>query len=426
MLAIIPLQYLLLANVYRSLAENLCFKIGDSFEQSVEEEILTRGREYLRTAGALQLTDGETDRMPNALILALNDRMRGESIDMNWDNLREIFSESLAGRGLTGTDFKGIEYSIILETGDTSRQNVAEYTWRELRTRVVPVSSDLRTGLRAVVSNPYKILFSKMAMLVALSLVISLFVVFSLFRLARLLGKLGRLSRMRQDHTYSMIHDMRTPLSTISLIAEDLVSDETNGSGERGEELGILRQECRRLNKMCDQIIAVAKLEQKKLKFSCEEIDVREFYEDIVRTYASAAGKEVNFIIEPECPVLVADRLYLTEIINNLIDNSIKYSKSSVEIKLSSLCAARPKRSRKFVELRVRDNGIGFSEDMRRKLFTKFERGENTVGMGGHGMGLHYVYQLMRGFRGYIRVVSEPGEFTEVVLGFPAEPEIKD
>lgn len=430
-LAIIPLQYLLLANVYRSLAENLCFKIGECFEQSVEEEILTRSGEYLRSDGAVQPEEGAAGRVPHALVLAVNDRMREENIDMNWDNLREIFSRSLAERGLQGTDFKGIEYTIVLETSDASRQNSEKYaeytyTWRELRTRMVPVSSDFRTGLRAVVSNPYKILFSKMAMLAALSSVISLFVVFALFRLARLLGKLGRLSRMRQDHTYSMIHDMRTPLSTISLIAEDLVSDEENCSGERSEELGILRQECRHLNKMCDQIIAVAKLEQKKLKFSYEEIDIREFYEEIVRTYASAAGKEVIFKIEPECPALTADRLYLTEILSNLIDNSIKYSKSSVEIRLSSASARTSPRRRKFVELRVRDNGIGFSEDMSRKLFMKFERGENTVGMGGHGMGLHYVYQLMRGFRGYIRIVSEPGEFTEVVLGFPAEPDIRD
>ncbi len=428
-LAIIPLQYFLLANFYDSLAENLYSKIDLSFTQSVEEEILSRAEEYQAAKDTRLEVAKVTSQISRTIVLDLNDRMQADGIPMDWDSLKTIFSRKLSENGL-----HDLEYKVLLETNDTTEirsasdlardDSFAKYTWRELSTHVVPVTSDLTRGLRAVVSNPYKLLISNVLLLTVLSLAISLFVVFCLFRFAGTLGRLSRLSKMRQDHTYSMIHDMRTPLSTISLIAEDLESEESiRQNPQLREELKILKQESRHINKMCDQVIAVAKLEQKKLNFNYEEIDLREFLNEIVKVYSSVTEKEVRFISgRLECVKLTADRLYLTEIVNNLIDNSIKYSGESVEIEFSSMPKPKSPAKGKYIELHIRDNGIGISEDMNKRLFGKFERGENTVGMGGHGMGLHYVYQLMRGFRGYIRIVSRLNEFTEVVLGFPADP----
>ena len=111
---------------------------------------------------------------------------------------------------------------------------------------------------------------------------------------------------------------------------------------------------------------------------------------------------------------LIADRLYLTEIIDNLIDNSIKYSGESVIISVRSVSRG------KITELRLKDNGSGFSKEASKRLFRKFERGENTVGISGHGIGLNYVYQLMKFFGGYVRIDSQTGRFTEVILGFPS------
>ena len=119
---------------------------------------------------------------------------------------------------------------------------------------------------------------------------------------------------------------------------------------------------------------------------------------------------------------LIADRLYLTEIMDNLIDNSIKYSSKSVDIK------ARSVRKGRYTEIRIKDNGTGFSKEASKRLFKKFERGENTVGISGHGIGLNYVYRLMKFFGGYVSIDSQEGVFTEVILGFPSrrQYEIKE
>ena len=172
------------------------------------------------------------------------------------------------------------------------------------------------------------------------------------------------------------------------------------------------------MNTICEKVINVAKVENKKLKFVYEKIVLDAFLSGIKSKYESlysSAAKKVNIKVEcKEGEWMIADRLYLTEIMDNLIDNSIKYSGSSVDIKLSVSDI------RRFKEIRVLDNGKGFYKSEKKRLFKKFERGENTVGISGHGIGLHYVYQLMKFFDGYVKIESKVGEFTEVVLGFPS------
>ena len=133
-------------------------------------------------------------------------------------------------------------------------------------------------------------------------------------------------------------------------------------------------------------------------------------------TESKDAKKAVSFSADlSQEKWLIADRLYLTEIVDNLIDNSIKYSGREVKINLRSV------RRGKITELRLKDDGSGFSQEASKRLFKKFERGENTVGISGHGIGLNYVYQLMKFFGGYVKIDSQIGLFTEVILGFPSK-----
>lgn len=368
--ALLPLQYVLLRNVYNSLADSVFRKVDSCFSQSVREELSRR------------------------------DTLYSDSLYLNWESLNATFTEKLRADGLGGT-----EYKIVMESLSPSGSSAVG---------VIPISA--ASGVRVLVNNPFKLVISKMLWLLIASLAFSIFGLFSIFKLLNILSRLKKLSRMRQDHTYGMIHDMKTPLSTISLIAEDLASESV--SAPFVEEVRILGQESRHLNRMCEQIIAVAKLEQSKLAFNWEPIDIASFFGEVIKKF----DKPVFTISCAEnCGLLYCDRLYLEEILNNLIDNAIKYSREPrPAVFLSAFLKPSSPHKGKFVELHVKDNGIGISDDFRRKLFMKFERGENTVGLGGHGMGLNYVYQLMKGLKGYVKIYSRAGEFTEVVLGFPS------
>ena len=407
--ALLPLQWVLLLKVYNSLEKNLYITVDECFRNAVEQESMSRFVK-LDTTGAL---------------VGIRDYLEISGSEINLDSIGAAFAENLAEKDLQNLSFRVYETqndTSIFRTADDflSDPVMEKTTFSSLTTHTVPVSSDLSRGVAAEITNPYSAILPSLKMLIIFSLLIALFVIWCLWKMIRTLGKVTFINNLRKDHTYAMIHDMKTPLSSIMIIAEDFKDNPAIASDpETAEQLKILDDECGHLNRICEKVINVAKVDNKKLKFVYEKIDLEEFFSGInsrLQALYPTAQKEVEFSADlSQEKWLIADRLYLTEIVDNLIDNSIKYSGKSVSI------TARSVRKGKITELRLKDNGSGFSKDASKRLFKKFERGENTVGISGHGIGLNYVYQLMKFFGGYVKIDSQAGLFTEVILGFPSK-----
>ena len=407
--ALLPLQWILLLKVYNSLEKNLYITVDECFRNAVEQESMSRFVK-LDTTGAL---------------VGIRDYLEISGSEINLDSIGAAFAENLAEKDLQNLSFRVYETqndTSIFRTADDflSDPVMEKTTFSSLTTHTVPVSSDLSRGVAAEITNPYSAILPSLKMLIIFSLLIALFVIWCLWKMIRTLGKVTFINNLRKDHTYAMIHDMKTPLSSIMIIAEDFKDNPAIASDpETAEQLKILDDECGHLNRICEKVINVAKVDNKKLKFVYEKIDLEEFFSGInsrLQALYPTAQKEVEFSADlSQEKWLIADRLYLTEIIDNLIDNSIKYSGKSVSI------TARSVRKGKITELRLKDNGSGFSKEASKRLFKKFERGENTVGISGHGIGLNYVYQLMKFFGGYVKIDSQAGLFTEVILGFPSK-----
>ncbi len=429
--ALLPLQYILLLKVYKSLESNLYITVDECFRNAVEEESIARFDHILDSSSVYAdiVSSGRNTLMDIQFIL----EKEGSRVDL--DNLRSFFAENLADKELPVLNFRIVETendTNVFRTADDflSDPQAERSTFSKLSTHIVPTSSDLSRGVAAIITNPYSAILPQLRMLIIFSFLIVLFVIFCLWKMVRTLGKVNFVNNLRKDHTYAMIHDMKTPLSSIMIIAEDFKDNPVISSDEdTAEQLRILGDECRHLNTICEKVINVAKVDSKKLKFVYEKIDLEEFFDGIKAKLgalypssatvqpasSSTAVKTVEFTSDmSQEKWLIADRLYLTEIVDNLIDNSIKYSGREVKIN------ARSVRRGKITELRIRDNGFGFDEDASKRLFKKFERGENTVGISGHGIGLNYVYQLMKFFGGYVRTESRKGLFTEMILGFPS------
>ena len=407
--ALLPLQWVLLMKVYNSLEKNLYITVDECFRNAVEQESMSRFVK-LDTTGAL---------------VGIRDYLEISGSEINLDSISAAFAENLAEKDLQNLSFRVYETrndTTVFRTADDflSDPVMERTTFSSLTTHTVPVSSDLSKGVAAEITNPYSAILPSLKMLIIFSFLIALFVIWCLWKMIRTLGKVTFINNLRKDHTYAMIHDMKTPLSSIMIIAEDFKDNPAITSDpETAEQLKILDDECGHLNRICEKVINVAKVDNKKLKFVYEKIDLEEFFSGIksrLQALYPTAQKEVDFSADlSQEKWLIADRLYLTEIVDNLIDNSIKYSGKSVSI------TARSVRKGKITELRLKDNGSGFSKEASKRLFKKFERGENTVGISGHGIGLNYVYQLMKFFGGYVKIDSQTGQFTEVILGFPSK-----
>ena len=406
--ALLPLQWVLLLKVYNSLEKNLYLTVDECFRNAVEQESLSRFVK-LDTTGAL---------------VGIRDYLEKSGSEINLDSISAAFAENLAEKDLQNLSFRVYETQNdtgIFRTADDflSDPVMERTTFSSLTTHTVPVSSDLSRGVAAEITNPYSAILPSLKMLIIFSFLIALFVIWCLWKMIRTLGKVTFINNLRKDHTYAMIHDMKTPLSSIMIIAEDFKDNPAITSDpETAEQLKILDDECSHLNRICEKVINVAKVDNKKLKFVYEKIDLEEFFNGVnarLEALYPTAQKEVAFSADlSQEKWLIADRLYLTEIIDNLIDNSIKYSGRSVKISVRSVSKG------KITELRLKDDGSGFSPEASKRLFRKFERGENTVGISGHGIGLNYVYQLMKFFGGYVKIDSQTGLFTEVILGFPS------
>ena len=427
--ALLPLQYFLLSNMYKSLEDNLFVKVDESFRSAVEEEAMARFNS-LEQISDIRLGQSGA-RFNQDVLMSVSSILEMAGSRPNKERISELFAMNLEERELHNLTFKVVETK-----NDTSYYRTADdfltdgtfekQSFSALSTHIVPTSADLSIGIKAVVNNPYKAIMAKMKMLVIFSIVIALFVLYSLYKFAKTLNRVTFINNLRKDHTYAMIHDIKTPLSSIMIIAEDFKDNEAIVSNpDTAEQLKILDEECNHLNQICDKVINVAKVENRKLKFVYEKIDLEEFLGGITAKYkalySGSAEKTVTF--ETDCSqerMLISDRLYLTEIMDNLIYDSIKYSQKSVHISIKSVA------KRGITELRVKDHVIGFSDKAKKRLFKKFERGENTVGISGHGIGLNYVYQLMKFFGGYVRIEGKAGLYTEVFLGFPAKCEYEE
>ena len=128
--------------------------------------------------------------------------------------------------------------------------------------------------------------------------------------------------------------------------------------------------------------------------------------------------RSIHFTIDLKAKEVYVDEEFFKELMSNLIDNAIKYSKKSIEIKISSHY------DDKYTIIKIYDNGMGISEKDQRTIFDKFERASATKrtkfgGATGFGLGLNYVYQVIEAHEGKIYVNSIEGDFTEFTLFIP-------
>lgn len=228
-----------------------------------------------------------------------------------------------------------------------------------------------------------------------------------------------RIFQIREDFSYAMIHDMKTPLSTIFMTLNFLHTGRLDDKPEKKEKyFQIAESEADHLLTLTNKVLIISKLEQHKLDMKKDELELEPIIDKLIDKFTAKAEKPVYFIKDLQADVVYADEEFLGEVLSNLIDNAIKYSKESVEITISSTC------NELYTVLKVHDNGLGISDDDQKVIFNKYERaaaGRKTrkKGSSGFGLGLNFVQQVVEAHEGKIIVNSIEGEFTEFVIYLP-------
>lgn len=241
------------------------------------------------------------------------------------------------------------------------------------------------------------------------SIVLLVVIVFFAYTLFVIL-KQKRLSEIQKDFINNMTHEFKTPIATIAVSAEVLKSPDIIKQPERLlNYTTIIENENKRLKQHVERVLQMAKLDKESIELKREPVNLHEVVQEVAKGMSAALQEknmELELALNAENPVLIADKLHITNVIYNLLDNAIKYSAENPKVWISV------KQGEKAVILEARDNGIGVKEDDQKKIFEKFFRVPtgNVHNVKGFGLGLDYVKQIVEAHRGKITLKSRLGE----------------
>ncbi len=231
--------------------------------------------------------------------------------------------------------------------------------------------------------------------------------------------KQKRLSEIKNDFINNMTHELKTPISTISLSSEMLLKTDFSDDPERLKRYaGIIFKENKRLENQVERVLNVAKMEKQKLMLQKTSLDVHELIIEAKETFEfNQLEHDGTIIIELNAanPVIVADRVHVTNVIYNLLDNAIKYCDKT------PLIHVRTHNEKKGICIEVQDNAIGMKKDDIRYIFDKFYRVPtgNLHNVKGFGLGLYYVKLIIEEHGGSIKVKSTFGQGTTFQIWLP-------
>jgi signal transduction histidine kinase len=270
---------------------------------------------------------------------------------------------------------------------------------------VVEVSAAQDPGLRA--ANLAAVTTLALASAGAISLIVALSMTL------RAAHTSATLAAARSEFVASVTHELKTPIATIQAIGGALTSGRIAGPAVVPRYGQLLTNEARRLARLVDNVLALSRITDVADVYAFERVSIGEVIDDVLgdfSTIITEQGFDVAVAIPPDVPVVRGDRSALRLMLDNLIDNAIKYSTTTRAITVST--AVEPT----MVVLSVCDRGVGIPSGELDQVTRRFFRGSGAVG-GGNGLGLAIVQRIVKDHNGVLRIESREGEGTTVRVG---------
>jgi two-component system phosphate regulon sensor histidine kinase PhoR len=230
-----------------------------------------------------------------------------------------------------------------------------------------------------------------------------------------------QLSQTQKDFINNLTHELKTPISTIALAAKVINEEKILATPNRLFKYAqIILEQNNRLSKNVEKVLNLALLEKTKLNLNKEKVELNEFLSTVTEYFKqSDSGRKASLILKtPSGKVyIIADKFHFTNLVLNILENSVKYSEREPVIQLQ----VYEKNSSIFV--RFTDNGIGISKKYRKKIFKRFYRipTGNVHNVKGFGLGLDYVRKIIRAHRWEIKVDENPEGGSIFTLKIPVK-----
>lgn len=324
----------------------------------------------------------------------------------------------IADGGLLSFDYQLMSNHFIQESEDT----VNNYRW--IYPLQPPGGSDLENLVPAqnmilIVPELKSIVFREMKWMVVGSIIFTLMIISAFFVTVYALLRQKKLSEIKNDFINNMTHEFKTPLATISLAVDALRNNKVQEDKTRMDYFsGIIKEENKRMNKHVETILQAALMDRQELRLNKFPLHVHDLITDVISNYTLQLQEiegRIELNLNAKNDLINVDEVHFRNMISNLIDNAVKYSKEKLLLKISS------HNSGKNIALKFEDNGIGMTKETVRRIFEKFYRAHtgNLHNVKGFGLGLSYVKTVVDAHGGRIKVDSTFGKGSTFTIEMP-------
>ncbi len=381
----------------------------EQFSQNIYEGITNVANEIIHRKQTM-LGDNDMSRLYSQYL-----SIRTESVIDNHE-LEELLKREFKKQGID----QAFEYSITQNMGFVTMQSPGFKSEYYSTPYKVPLTNNpiMLEELLVYMIEPEEYLVKSMTWMVLASLMFTGVIIAAFALTVRTLFSQKKLSEMKSDFINNMTHEFKTPLATISLAVDALNNQKVIYDTDKIKYYsGIIKDENRRMNKQVEKILQAAQLEKKELKLNLQKLNVHEAIEKVVANAALQLQEKeavVHLNLEATSFLTFADEVHFSNLINNLLDNALKYSDVRPEVTISTQNLG------KHIYIKVADNGIGMSKETQHRIFEKFYRAHtgNLHNVKGFGLGLSYVKAIVDAHGGKVSVDSTLGKGSTFTVEF--------
>jgi two-component system phosphate regulon sensor histidine kinase PhoR len=275
--------------------------------------------------------------------------------------------------------------------------------------------------LIVVISDFNEFVFKALGWLIAGAILFTLIILAAFYITLQTLLRQKKLSEIKSDFINNMTHELKTPLATISLAVDAIRNPKVMSDQTKLEYFSsIIKDENKRMNKQVETILQAALLDRQEVQLSLKELDVHEVLNRIMDNFKLQLNERQGALLldlEATNLMVEGDEVHFTNMLSNLVDNAIKYSREDVPpvIKIGTMNYG------KNIRITIEDNGIGMNKETVSRIFEKFYRAHtgNLHNVKGFGLGLSYVRTMVEAHNGKVKVESVPGKGSVFTVDIP-------
>ncbi|MDZ4809800.1 MAG: ATP-binding protein [Bacteroidota bacterium] len=414
--------------------KNMVLLRKEQIKYSVQESTKSVGNDLVQHKGSVASGGNKKGFLADDFYL---DMFKPQTIGQRFDveEIRKKLEKAFLANGL-----KDIEFEFGVGSFNNNGDNVFEKFSANFNTAIEDTANNFfsNVGLEAlsgtagenlsvkeilfvVVPNIKGLVIKSLRGRIITSIGFTIVILLAFYLTVRTMLRQKNLSKIKNDFINNMTHEFKTPIATISLAVDAMRNEKVISDREKlGYFSGIIKEENQRMNRQVETILKASQLEKQEVDLNLQPVHVHEVIQDVVDNFMlqleDKQGK-VELQLNAQNDLVNADEVHFSNLVNNLVDNAVKYAKDNTPpvIKLTT------QSNGKHFTMKIEDNGIGMNRDTVKRIFERFYRAHtgNIHNVKGFGLGLSYVKTMVQAHDGDIKAESTLGKGSTFTVDFP-------